>query len=83
MFRWCCHAAIAILSKVWRRDAHGLTVPPIFCNSFWPLSRDDQEIRNLVWISECIVQQQRDEIGKYIPLFSDNAPWKVARRAQR
>eukprot|EP00904_Undaria_pinnatifida_P009211 jgi/Undpi1/541/HiC_scaffold_10.g04005.m1 len=43
----------------------------------------EQEIRNLVWISECIVQQQRDEIGKYIPLFSDNAPWKVARRAQR
>eukprot|EP00752_Nemacystus_decipiens_P001306 g1296.t1 len=43
----------------------------------------EQEIRNLVWISECIVQQQRDEIGKYIPLFSDNAPWKVARRAGR
>ncbi|CAN0441468.1 unnamed protein product [Pylaiella littoralis] len=43
----------------------------------------EQEIRNLVWISECIVQQQRDEIGKYIPLFSDNASWKVARRAGR
>eukprot|EP00903_Cladosiphon_okamuranus_P007218 g7006.t1 len=43
----------------------------------------EQEIRNLVWISECIVQQQRDEIGKYIPLFSDNAPWKVARRTGR
>ncbi|CAM9671948.1 unnamed protein product [Hapterophycus canaliculatus] len=43
----------------------------------------EQEIRNLVWISECIVQQQRDEIGKYIPLFSESASWKVARRAGR
>ncbi|CAM9113112.1 unnamed protein product [Ascophyllum nodosum] len=43
----------------------------------------EQEIRNLVWISECIVQQQRDEIGKYIPLFSDNSPWKIARRTGR
>lgn len=43
----------------------------------------EQEIRNLVWISECIVQQQRDEIGKYIPLFSESAAWKVARRMAR
>lgn len=43
----------------------------------------EQEIRNLVWISECIVQQQRDEIGKYIPLFSESASWKVARRMGR
>lgn len=40
----------------------------------------EQEIRNLVWISECIVQRQRDEINKYVPLFSDSASWKVARR---
>ena len=40
----------------------------------------EQEIRNLVWISECIVQRQRDEISKYVPLFSENASWKVARR---
>mmetsp|Transcript_15527 Transcript_15527/g.23126 ORF Transcript_15527/g.23126 Transcript_15527/m.23126 type:complete len:401 (-) Transcript_15527:77-1279(-) len=43
----------------------------------------EQEIRNLVWISECIVQRQRDEINKFIPLFTDSAPWKVARRAAR
>lgn len=43
----------------------------------------EQEIRNLVWISECIVQRQRDEITKYIPLFSDYAPWKVARKGGR
>lgn len=30
----------------------------------------EQEIRNLVWISECIVQQQKDEIAKFIPCFS-------------
>ncbi|KAG5178388.1 V0 complex, c/d subunit of ATPase [Tribonema minus] len=40
----------------------------------------EQEIRNLVWIGECIVQRQRDEIHKFVPLFSENAPWRVARR---
>lgn len=39
----------------------------------------EQEIRNLVWISECIVQQQKDEINKFVPLFSLNAPWRVGR----
>jgi len=36
----------------------------------------EQEIRNLVWISECIAQNQRDEISKYVPIFSTHAPWK-------
>ena len=31
----------------------------------------EQEIRNLVWISECIVQQQKDEIAKFIPCVRD------------
>ena len=39
----------------------------------------EQEIRNLVWISECIVQQQKDEINKFVPTFSLNAPWRLAR----
>jgi V-type H+-transporting ATPase subunit d len=30
----------------------------------------EQEIRNLVWISECILQKRKDQIGNYIPLFS-------------
>lgn len=30
----------------------------------------EQEIRNLVWITECIVQGQRSQIDKYIPIFS-------------
>merc|ERR1712025_4393 len=37
----------------------------------------EQEIRNLVWISECIIQQQRNEINKFVPVFSFNAPWRV------
>ena len=35
-----------------------------------------QEIRNLVWICECIVQKQRSKIEKYIPIFSPNAAWR-------
>ena len=30
----------------------------------------EQEVRNLVWISECIVQQQKDGINKFVPCFS-------------
>jgi len=37
----------------------------------------EQEIRNLVWISECIVQQQKDEINKFVPCFSQTAPWRA------
>jgi len=37
----------------------------------------EQEIRNLVWISECILQQQKDEINKFVPVFSQHAPWRV------
>lgn len=36
----------------------------------------EQEIRNLVWICECIVQNQRDAINNFIPIFSDSAPWR-------
>lgn len=37
----------------------------------------EQEIRNLVWISECILQQQKDEINKFVPVFSQHAPWRL------
>ncbi|ETI45855.1 hypothetical protein F441_09577 [Phytophthora nicotianae CJ01A1] len=36
----------------------------------------EQEVRNLVWICECIVQNQRDAINNFIPIFSDTAPWR-------
>ncbi|CAK4072883.1 unnamed protein product [Aphanomyces euteiches] len=37
----------------------------------------EQEVRNLVWICECIIQNQRDAIHNFIPIFSENAPWRV------
>jgi len=37
----------------------------------------EQEIRNLVWISECILQQQKDEISKFVPVFSHHSPWRA------
>uniref|UniRef100_A0A7S1YV55 V-type proton ATPase subunit n=2 Tax=Trieres chinensis TaxID=1514140 RepID=A0A7S1YV55_TRICV len=40
----------------------------------------EQEIRNLVWITECILQQQKDEIGKFVPVFSMHAPWRLRKR---
>jgi V-type H+-transporting ATPase subunit d len=30
----------------------------------------EQEIRNLVWIAECIIQRRKDQIGNFIPIFS-------------
>lgn len=36
----------------------------------------EQEIRNLVWVSECILQQQKDEITKFVQVFSNHAPWR-------
>ena len=40
----------------------------------------EQEIRNLVWITECILQAQKDEINKFVPVFSEHAPWRTAKR---
>jgi V-type H+-transporting ATPase subunit d len=40
----------------------------------------EQEIRNMVWISECILQQQKDEIDKFVPVFSQHAPWRVSKK---
>jgi len=31
----------------------------------------EQEIRNIVWIAECISQQMQDKIDHYIPIFED------------
>jgi len=40
----------------------------------------EQEIRNLVWISECILQQQKEEINKFVPVFSSHAPWRSKKK---
>ncbi|KAJ2532617.1 H(+)-transporting V0 sector ATPase subunit d [Coemansia sp. RSA 1933] len=29
----------------------------------------EQEIRNIVWIAECISQQQKDKVSKYTPIY--------------
>jgi V-type H+-transporting ATPase subunit d len=41
----------------------------------------EQEIRNLVWISECILQQQKEEINKFVP-FSFHAPWRAGSKSR-
>lgn len=43
----------------------------------------EQEIRNLVWITECILQAQKDEINKFVPVFSQHAPWRVKSGGRR
>lgn len=42
----------------------------------------EQEIRNLVWITECILQAQKDEINKFVPVFSTHAPWRASTKAR-
>lgn len=37
----------------------------------------EQEIRNLVWISECIIQKRKDKISNFIPVFSPASEWRA------
>jgi V-type H+-transporting ATPase subunit d len=37
----------------------------------------EQEIRNLVWISECILQRRKDQISNFIPVFSRGSDWRA------
>lgn len=37
----------------------------------------EQEIRNLVWISECILQRRKDQISNFIPVFSSHSDWRA------
>ena len=40
----------------------------------------EQDIRNLFWITECILQQQKDEIGNFVPVFRQHAPWRLKKK---
>lgn len=38
----------------------------------------EQEIRNLIWICECIIQRQKSRINDhFVPLFSKDAPYRM------
>lgn len=37
----------------------------------------EQEIRSLVWIAECVQQRRREFIGKFVKIFSPQAPWRT------
>jgi len=37
----------------------------------------EQEIRNLVWITECILQRRKDQINSFIPVFSRSSDWRA------
>jgi V-type H+-transporting ATPase subunit d len=40
----------------------------------------EQEIRNLVWCCETIIQKQKSKMGQhYIPIFSRNSPWRTSK----
>lgn len=36
----------------------------------------EQEVRNLVWIAECLLQKRKDQIMNYIPIFSSQSDWR-------
>jgi V-type H+-transporting ATPase subunit d len=36
----------------------------------------EQEIRNLVWIAECILQRRKDQINNFVPIFSSGSEWR-------
>jgi V-type H+-transporting ATPase subunit d len=37
----------------------------------------EQEIRNLVWITECILQRRKDQITNFTPVFSRSSEWRA------
>mmetsp|Transcript_17386 Transcript_17386/g.26379 ORF Transcript_17386/g.26379 Transcript_17386/m.26379 type:complete len:390 (+) Transcript_17386:124-1293(+) len=81
---WNIHAAgggdKSIDDAFYERDVQMLELAfesQMHCAVFYAYVKlKEQEIRNMVWITECILQQQKDEINKFVPVFSHHAPWR-------
>lgn len=60
--------------EFFRRDVHMLEISfegQMHFSIFYAYVKlKEQEIRNLVWICECILQRRKDQINKYVPIFS-------------
>ncbi len=86
---WNVHAAGAdksIDDAFYERDVQALELAfegQMHFGSFYAYVKlKEQEIRNMVWITECILQAQKDEINKFVPVFSFHAPWRASSKAR-
>jgi len=86
---WSVHAAEAEMSiddAFYERDVQALELAfesQMHFGCFYAYVKlKEQEIRNLVWITECILQAQKDEINKFVPVFSSHAPWRSSTKAR-
>lgn len=86
---WSVHASGAEMSiddAFYERDVQTLELAfesQFHYGSFYAYVKlKEQEIRNLVWITECILQAQKDEINKFVPVFSSHAPWRSTSKAR-
>jgi len=86
---WSVHASDAEMSiddAFYERDVQSLELAfesQMHFGCFYAYVKlKEQEIRNLVWITECILQAQKDEINKFVPVFSSHAPWRSSTKAR-
>lgn len=85
-FIWNIHASggdKSIDDACYERDVQNLELAfegqMHFSVAYAYIKLKEQEIRNLVWITECILQQQKDQIENFVPVFSFHAPWRMTK----